>query len=118
MSTENKNRNGLTAQSRRMLEYALTKPNTDIPAPELNAAAAGEGRSYVASFSRRTHEVRQEMQRRGGDFILSVDKWVNGQRQTEYRLTPAPVKPPIPPTLTPAFEQPVNFSGELNLEAK
>jgi hypothetical protein len=77
----------LTKQSRRMLEYALTKPNTDIPAPELNAAAAGEGRSYVSSFSRRTHEVRREMQRRGGDFILSVDEWSGGQRQTKYKIT-------------------------------
>ena len=85
-----KHNDGLTAQSRRMLEYAITRPNTDIPAPELNAAAAGEGHNYVASFTRRTFEVKREMQRRGGDFILSVDKWVEGQRQTKYKLIPAP----------------------------
>lgn len=77
----------LTKQSRRMLEYALALPNTDLPQPELNRAAAGD-KMYVNSFSKRASEVRAEMQRRGGDFILSRDEWKDGERRTHYKLIP------------------------------
>ena len=77
-----------TKQSQRLLEYALANPNTDLSAPACNFVAAGEGHQYVSSFSKRVSEVRAEMRRRGGDFILSRDEWFEGQRLTHYRLIP------------------------------
>lgn len=74
-------------QSARLLAFALERPNEDISAPELNKAAAGEG-EYVSSLSKRVSEVRAEMRRRGGDFVLSKDEWVGGQRRTAYKLIP------------------------------
>ena len=79
----------LTAQSRRMLDYAMVRPSQDIPAPELNKAAAGEGQ-YVSSFSKRVSECRKYMLLIGGNFIKSKDEWHGNQRQTAYRLIPAP----------------------------
>jgi hypothetical protein len=77
-------------QSARLLAYALERPNTDLAAPDLNKAAAGEG-EYVSSLSKRVSEVRAEMRRRGGDFVLSKDEWVSGQRRTAYKLIPPTV---------------------------
>ena len=76
-------------QTRRMLEYVLERPNVDISAPFLNMIAAGDG-MYVSSFSRRVSDVRKYMQNIGGNFIKSKDEWHGGQRQTAYRLIPAP----------------------------
>jgi ribosomal protein L32 len=80
----------LTAQSRRILDYALSLPYTDIPAPVLNKIGSADGQ-YIASQTKRFSEVREEMRRRGGDFILSRDEWKEGQRRTHYRLIPAPL---------------------------
>ncbi len=74
-------------QSARLLAFALERPNQDLPAPDCNKAAAGEG-EYVSSLSKRVSEVRAEMRRRGGDFVLSKDEWVAGQRRTAYKLIP------------------------------
>ena len=76
-------------QTRRLLEYVLSRPNQDIPAPELNAIAAGNG-FYVSSFTRRVSDVRKYMQNIGGNFIKSKDEWRDGQRRTAYRFIPAP----------------------------
>ena len=72
-------------QSRRLYNYASQHFGQDVPAPELNAAAAGDG-SYVASFSKRISEVRRQAERDGYRFFLSRDEWCDGQRRTWYRL--------------------------------
>lgn len=76
-------------QSARLLAFALSRPNEDLPQPDCNKAAAGEDGVYVNSFTKRVSEVRAEMRRRGGDFVLSKDEWVAGQRRrTAYKLIP------------------------------
>lgn len=86
-------RTNWSAQSQRLWDYLASKPNEDIPQPELNRAAAGAGGLYVNSFTKRLSECRKRAQAAGGDVIKSRDEWVklpdgSKRRETAYRYIP------------------------------
>lgn len=70
-------------QSQRLYDYVKARPNVDIPQPELNKAAAGDG-LFVNSFTKRVSEVRARIRSEGGDFLKTHDEWHGGQRKTWY----------------------------------
>ena len=79
-------------QSQRLYEYVKARPCVDIPQPELNKAAAGDG-LFVNSFTKRVSEVRAKARFEGGDFVKSRDEWDGRQRRTWYRYEPDDEQP-------------------------
>lgn len=78
----------MKSQTNRLLAYLRARPWQVLPAPELNAACAGEGQMYVSAFSKRISDCRAIIQAQGGDLVLAYDQRINGQRRTAYRYVP------------------------------
>ena len=81
-------------QSERLWQFLLAHPNQEFPTPELNRIAAGDGGLYVASISKRCHEVKARARMMGYDFLVTRDEWISGQRHTARTLF-------VPPRIVP-----------------
>lgn len=66
----------------RLIKFMSARPNRDLSMPKLMKAAAGPGKTFVASLSRRISDARAL----GYQIIKSSDKYICGQRRTSYRL--------------------------------
>lgn len=72
----------MTNQTERLLKHLYDNANRDVPATELHRIGSGKDNGYLGSLSRRISDLRQT----GWVVVKSRDTWVDGQRQTAYRL--------------------------------